>query len=102
MYFFRKCYSHFTLEFFPLILRTESIEFEVKDSWIDFIQYILGIDKSDDTNKTEDEEPPSFSKVMARVTSSDASTAESDEETESSVVRRSMLSGFIPEWFSKE
>ena len=89
-----------------MILREAFVQFEVKDSWFDFIQYVLGIDQSTGPELAHDDDDsqdaPSFSKVMARVTSSEASTAESDEENgDPAVANQNILLRLIPDWVLK-
>ena len=90
-----------TLVFFcDKISRTEPVEFELKDSWVDFFQYVLGMD---DDEEIGDESAPSFSKVMARVVSTDPSTVESDEEVADHTAssKNSFFIKWIPDWVVK-
>ena len=83
-------------------MRQDSVEFEIKDSWIDFLRYVIGLEGGDEDEKEEEEEVPSFSKVMARVTSTEPSTAESDEENEHSQTdQKNVFLKLIPDWVIK-
>ncbi len=80
-------------------MREESAEFEVKDSWLDFVRYDLGMDESADDMNREEDEATSFSKVMARMTSTEPAGVESDEENEhSEATKKNIFLSFIPNW----
>lgn len=87
----------FTVEF--IFLREGSLDYELEDSWMDFIRHVLGMEDHVDS-KSGDANPPSFSNVIAQLASSQPSTADSDEELEH-IQNKNIFLQLIPEWVLK-